>query len=520
MKFTFIEEQLQLASNFANIFTSDNHSKLLETKKVQNSLQVLRSNDETADFTNKDFLLESLGRKYKCCIYRLLPIAYKLYTQYTKYIPIQISTTSSNLLDIYINKSNLSYNNNNNNLFIYDLSLVDTFEETDEYLHFKYNHRDISRIFADLQDLGIMICVDDFYTYNHNQDVSKTYILSAKLLKSILSLSNININKISHITYNNNNNNSFIYDLSLVDTFDSWSKKDIEVYNKCKSIIEKCLMKQDMLPVDCKYYLSREDTLRPYAKFCSQWKSLEKYCIKNNVTETEARNNKENIGIEWREDYLDKYFGKGNWIEFDRNASIYNVTLLYNKGIYRPNNSGDMYAEFNGEAFLSKSERQDFKLCNMSFYFGDVRKLKSFYEKMSRTANLWLDYENGKRLSVKDQKIICHFLNEKERFASMLKFSGCYKNARTWEEGWQMVKDWYIKTRNNMVSIIGKPYKKTIFMMEAAINLNVAERIREYNYKVLEVYDGFYTDCKDTELLENIYKNTSLEVIDNIKRSK
>ena len=63
MKFTFIEEQLQLASNFANIFTSDNHSKLLETKKVQNSLQVLRSNDETADFTNKDFLLESLGRK-------------------------------------------------------------------------------------------------------------------------------------------------------------------------------------------------------------------------------------------------------------------------------------------------------------------------------------------------------------------------------------------------------------------------------------------------------------------------
>ena len=60
MKFTFIEEQLQLASNFANIFTSDNHSKLLETKKVQNSLQVLRSNDESADFTNKDFLLESL----------------------------------------------------------------------------------------------------------------------------------------------------------------------------------------------------------------------------------------------------------------------------------------------------------------------------------------------------------------------------------------------------------------------------------------------------------------------------
>ena len=70
---------------------------------------------------------------------------------------------------------------------------MDTFEETDEYLHFKYNHRDISRIFDDLQELGIMICVDDFYTYNHYQDVSKTYILSAKLLKSLLSLSNINI---------------------------------------------------------------------------------------------------------------------------------------------------------------------------------------------------------------------------------------------------------------------------------------------------------------------------------------
>lgn len=275
-------------------------------------------------------------------------------------------------------------------------------------------------------------------------------------------------------------------------------------------------MKQDMLPVDCKYYLSREDTLRPYAKFCSQWKSLEKYCIKNNVTETEARNNKENIGIEWREDYLDKYFGKGNWIEFDRNASIYNVTLLYNKGIYRPNNSGDMYAEFNGKPFSSKAERQDFKLCNMSFYFGDVRKLKSFYDKMSKTASLWLDYKDGKRLSIKDQKIICYFLNEKERFASMLKFSGCYENANTWEEGWQMVKDWYIKTRNNMIDIIGKPYKKTIFMMEAAINLNVAERIREHGYKVLEVYDGFYTDCKDVELLEDIYKTTSLEIINNI----
>ena len=139
MKFTFIEEQLQLASNFANIFTSDNHSKLLETKKVQNSLQVLRSNDETADFTNKDFLLESLGRKYKCCIYRLLPIAYKLYTQYTKYTPIQISITSSNLLDIYINKSNLSYNNNNN-LFIYDLSLVDTFDSWSKKIYYHHHH--------------------------------------------------------------------------------------------------------------------------------------------------------------------------------------------------------------------------------------------------------------------------------------------------------------------------------------------------------------------------------------------
>ena len=139
---TFVEEQLQLASNFANIFTSDNHSKLLETTKVQNALQILHSNEECADFTNKDFLLERLGRKYKCCIYRLLPIAYKLYTQYSKYIPIQISTTSNNLLDIFINKSNLS------NLY-----------------------------------------------------------------------------------------NTIIFDLSLVDTFDSWSKKDIEVYNKCISII-------------------------------------------------------------------------------------------------------------------------------------------------------------------------------------------------------------------------------------------------------------------------------------------
>ena len=114
---TFIEKQLQLASNFANFFTSDNHSKLLENTKVQNSLQIIYSNEESADFTNKDFLLERLGRKYKCCIYRLLPIAFKLYTQYTKYLPIQISTTSNNLLDIYINKSNLS----NNKSYIYNL---------------------------------------------------------------------------------------------------------------------------------------------------------------------------------------------------------------------------------------------------------------------------------------------------------------------------------------------------------------------------------------------------------------
>ena len=132
---TFIEKQLQLANNFANIFTPDNNSKLLETNKIQNALQIIYSNEKSADFTNKDFLLERLGRKYKCCIYRLLPVAYKLYTQYTKYLPIQISVTSNNLLDIYINKSNISNNNNNNNnnSIIYDLSIGNTFEETDEY---------------------------------------------------------------------------------------------------------------------------------------------------------------------------------------------------------------------------------------------------------------------------------------------------------------------------------------------------------------------------------------------------
>ena len=52
--------------------------------------------------------------------------------------------------------------------------------------------------------------------------------------------------------------------------------------------------------------------------------------------------------------------------------------------------------------------------------------------------------------------------------------------------------------------------------MEVYTTEKLLSILKEAGYKVLEVYDGFYTNCKDTELLENIYKTTALEIIDNI----
>ena len=154
----------------------------------------------------------------------------------------------------------------------------------------------------------------------------------------------------------------------------------------------------------------------------------------------------------------------GGVFENDVSGSIYRITYLLNKGVWL-DRSVDLYERIYGAKFASKEERDLFKrpLC-MYLYFcasGDQAKAKMEFGRPG------------------------------------------IKSWNKANEGFALIE----RARGEMFRAIGRSYRSEIFLHESCIYTQVAHRIRQMGYRLIQVYDGFFTDSPmDEEVFDRIVK--------------
>lgn len=435
--------------NLQKTYFSDYLGKLyIDEEKINQEKSKLR----------KDISLEEcksiLGRKYKVCLNRMLPIlSFILVHKESQHI--QLSTTYN--YNQYI--KHLYYSNN--------IPLLDTFK-----IELEANQRSNHRVIQDLLALNIIKCVSNkkhFNDKNRKNNISYSYIFNTSSIHSLLSLSNI------FFKYHYNNI------IPLLDTFEKEEEKETikhsKLYNEYLPKLKYELERQKVED-DFKYYL-KEGGARPYAYFCSS----------------------ENKVSDERKGILNAYFGEDKWIEWDRSASIYNLTYSYNTGKYI-NNDVDLHSILNNnKKFKSEDERKMFKVLNMTKYFSDARKIRRLVENMIKCS------EKITNLQPLTDKEFTFYKNNLERVQALIVLS----KADSVDD----VVDFYKSSKKALIDALGgkKIENDAIFIMEGAVNLATMNDLNEMGYKCVSVYDGFYTDCKDEELIEDIYKKNILKYI-------
>ena len=170
-------------------------------------------------------------------------------------------------------------------------------------------------------------------------------------------------------------------------------------------------------------------------------------------------------GTIYRDDILKRY---GLSYEFDVKSSVPRVTYLLNNGVWM-NNDHDFYKEmFNNFIKLCPEEtlewneetRKMFKSFHMKGYF-DTEAMMATHLKFAIS-------KKGKY--------------DKNEWSNLGRVMSAYKQA--------------------IASTVGElKYDSEVFFYESCIYLDVLKELLNRNYKVLQIYDGFYLDreCKDIE---------------------
>ena len=341
-----------------------------------------------------------------------------------------------------------------------------------------HKHQYVSRLFQLAQEVQLIKCVDNTYRFNskrHNR--SKMYAWNKNQEKTILSLfkkyqiTNRFIKSLSAINYS--------YLISIVNTFEKDEKKKQELVEAnrrfniriaqrtclplsdeviaaginerypqylamCKTIAEDNAMK----PIDEIDYANLNIKRDKNKNAISiSIRKTNQYCPAkvNDVTDEDRTSGKRAI----RDDILMKKFGAV--YENDVKSSIYRITYLLNHGVWL-DSSIDLYERIFGAKFKNDDERDLFKapFCMQLYFNTSSESMKAHIEYKKSKTKLWnkLNY------------------------------------------GYTIID----KARENMFKAIGKSWHSEIFLHESCIYTEVAHRLRLLGYKVIQIYDGFFTD--------------------------
>ena len=75
-----------------------------------------------------------------------------------------------------------------------------------------------------------------------------------------------------------------------------------------------------------------------------------------------------------------------------------------------------------------------------------------------------------------------------------------------------------LQTKENMTNAIGSSYRSEIFLHESCIYTQVAHRIRQMGYRLIQIYDGFFTNKPLGEkAFDEIVKECALDYYDKWK---
>ena len=447
--------------NFTQTYLTDNRNQLqLPEEKIIITKSSLRNSITLNECKS------ILGRKYKVCLHRLLPIcSYILCHQSISFI--QLSCTYN-----YNMYAKHMFNSDTN------IPLCNTFKnELEQTIDARKMNN--NRAIQDLQKLGIIKCVSDLKHFNsiRNDNVAYAYVFDIDCINTLLQICSVYF-RYHYISVSDSDSDSdsdsYNTNIPLCNTFTS--KKHSALYYKYIPLLQHELDRQTTQN-EFRYHL-KQDGSRPYAYFCS----------------SENRHSNE------RKEILNSYFSKGRWQEWDRSASIYNLTYSYNTKKYIPN-SIDLHAKINNAEFSSKEERDNFKLLNMTKYFSDARKVKKFISSMIQIQ------QKKNNNEVLKNKEITFYKNNIERANAMCRLA----NADTVQD---LVK-WYMQKRDDLVKAIGgkRLPKDAIFIMEGVVNLATMNDLREAGYETVSVYDGFYTECFDNDVIESIYQRNITKYI-------
>ena len=197
----------------------------------------------------------------------------------------------------------------------------------------------------------------------------------------------------------------------------------------------------------------------------------------------------------YKEDVLKEQLGD-KYYEFDVKSSVPRVTKLLNTGIWEDNNK-DIYEEIYNNMRNFISERTKVKRFENMFY------LPEEFSKDTRTLfkSMFMKGYFDKSVSTITNHVIssvlgpCNGLSDKDYEE--------YKDKCT--EYTKAVMIAYVAA---IKETLGNTYDSEIFLHESCIYLQVAKIIRERGIKLVQIYDGFYTD-KKVEDIEDIVKEVA-----------
>ena len=365
------------------------------------------------------------------------------------------------------------------------------------------NGKSIHRYISNLVEIGAMAMVKNgYYNKATSYQYSAKYIISKDKLRELVNLFLSTFTSIynTSLTYSLLSTSS----LSLSNTYIFPSYSDLN-YAKISKVCRNDTV-EDMINWNNSILPEEEQMTykgrRIYADVCSYV--------------NEEKHEKIIPGTMTKQKYCDKVFGQNNWFEFDRRGSIYNLTYSLNKKEYLDNNI-DIYEKINNIKFISKEERDLYKLTQMSIYFSTYKRTINFIYRYMQ-----IKYENG-IIPENKQKLIDAYWK--------LVTKG---KAMEWSEFAAGLQEHFDARKKAMKNFIGdnkayidkgskysenfeKNLDSFIFMKESEIYLEFATMLRKRGLRVVQIYDGFYlekgsiSEKELNEMLKNIILNASID---------
>ena len=365
------------------------------------------------------------------------------------------------------------------------------------------NGKSIHRYISNLVEIGAMAMVKNgYYNKATSYQYSAKYIISKDKLRELVNLFLSTFTSIynTSLTYSLLSTSS----LSLSNTYIFPSYSDLN-YAKISKVCRNDTV-EDMINWNNSILPEEEQMTykgrRIYADVCSYV--------------NEEKHEKIIPGTMTKQKYCDKVFGQNNWFEFDRRGSIYNLTYSLNKKEYLDNNI-DIYEKINNIKFISKEERDLYKLTQMSIYFSTYKRTINFIYRY-----IQIKYENG-IIPENKQKLIDAYWK--------LVTKG---KAMEWSEFAAGLQEHFDARKKAMKKFIGdnkayidkgskysenfeKNLDSFIFMKESEIYLEFATMLRKRGLRIVQIYDGFYlekgsiSEKELNEMLKNIILNASID---------